>query len=161
MKISTRLLVLFALMIAVSRAQDPIKVEPTHYKLDFENDHVQVVYIYYGPHEKSKLHQHPQGVIVNLTDGHLRFSDATGKVQEVYSKRGEARWFPPFHHTVENLSDEAYSGVYIAVKEKESAQSSRPSQGDSDAEAVLLLKKYLLATSNPAAPSFPGNSDKH
>ena len=97
-------------------AQDPTKVEPTHYKLDFENAHVQVVHINYGPHEKSKLHSHPAGVVVNITDAHLRFTDENGKVQEVYSKAGEARWFPPFQHRVENLSDRAYEGVYVGVK---------------------------------------------
>jgi beta-alanine degradation protein BauB len=108
---------LLACLAAVSvLAQDPIKVEPTHYKLDFENAHVQVVHINYGPHEKSKLHSHPAGVIVNVTDAHLRFTDENGKVQEVYSKPGEARWFPPFQHRVENLSDRAYEGVYIGVK---------------------------------------------
>jgi beta-alanine degradation protein BauB len=114
---------LFACLAAVSVwAQDPIKVEPTHYKLDFENAHVQVVHINYGPHEKSKLHSHPAGVIVNITDAHLRFTDENGKVQEVYSKAGEARWFPPFQHRVENLSDRAYEGVYVAVKNPAPAQ---------------------------------------
>jgi hypothetical protein len=94
--------------------QDPMKVEPTHYKLDFENAHVQVVHANYGPHEKSKLHSHPAGVIVNISDAHLRFTDENGKVQEVYSKPGEARWFPPFQHRVENLSDRAYDG-FISV----------------------------------------------
>jgi beta-alanine degradation protein BauB len=109
--------VLFACLATGSvLAQDPIKVEPTHYKLDFENAHVQVVHIDYGPHEKSKLHSHPAGVVVNITDAHLRFTDENGKVQEVYSKAGEARWFPPFQHRVENLSDRAYEGVYVGVK---------------------------------------------
>jgi len=103
------------------RAQDPTKVEPTHYKLDFENEHVQVVHIHYGPHEKSSMHSHPAGVVVNITDAHLRFTDGSGKVQEVYSKQGEARWFPPLKHVVENLGDKSYEGVYIAVKNGRSA----------------------------------------
>jgi quercetin dioxygenase-like cupin family protein len=113
---------LFARLAAVSvLAQDPIKVEPTHYKLDFENAHVQVVHINYGPHEKSKLHSHPAGVVVNITGAHLRFTDENGKVQEVYSKVGEARWFPPFQHRVENLSDRTSEGVYVAVKNEATA----------------------------------------
>ncbi len=108
---------LFVCLAAVTvLAQDPTKVEPTHYKLDFENAHVQVVHINYGLDETSKLHSHPAGVVVNITDAHLRFTDENGKVQEVYSKAGEARWFPPFQHRVENLSDRAYEGVYVAVK---------------------------------------------
>ena len=106
------------LAFSVARAQDPTKVEPSHYKLDFENERVQVVYVHYGPHEKSVMHDHPKGVVVNITDAHLRFTDQTGKVQEVYGKRGEARWFPPFKHRVENLGDTAYTGIYIGVKGK-------------------------------------------
>src|SRR5277367_4811516 len=99
-------------------AQDPTKVEPKHYKLDFENEHVQVVSVHYGPHEKSEMHDHPGGVVVVVTGGHLRFTDANGKVHETYAKAGEARWFPPVKHKVENLGDEAYNAVYVAIKNK-------------------------------------------
>jgi hypothetical protein len=75
--------------------QDPTKVEPRHYHLDFENDRVQVVSVHYGPHEKSALHEHPGGVVVVLTEAHLRFTDENGKTREVYSKPGEARWYLP------------------------------------------------------------------
>jgi quercetin dioxygenase-like cupin family protein len=99
-------------------AQDPTKVEPKHYKLHFENDRVQVVDVHYGPHEKSEMHDHPAGVSVSVTGGHLRFTDQSGKATEVYAKPGEARWFPPHKHKVENLGDEPYNGVYIGIKGK-------------------------------------------
>ena len=41
--------------------QDPVKVDPKHYKLDFENSQVRVLRITYGPHEKSVMHEHPRG----------------------------------------------------------------------------------------------------
>ena len=102
----------------VAVAQDPTKVEPRHYKLHFENDRVQVVDVHYGPHEKSEMHEHPAGVSVALSDGHLRFTDPNGKVTEVYAKRGDARWFPPHKHEVENLGDESYNAVYVGIKGK-------------------------------------------
>jgi len=108
--------VLALLAFNLALAQDATKTEPRHYKLAFENDKVQVVYVQYGPHEKSRMHSHPQGVVVNITAAHLLFTDEDGKTHEVYSKPGEARWFPPFRHTVENLGDTAFSGVYIGVK---------------------------------------------
>ena len=37
-------------------AQDPMVVAPTHYKLAFEDDQVQMGNVHYGPHEKSKMH---------------------------------------------------------------------------------------------------------
>ena len=119
-----QLLAVFAVCLAANAAcaQDPTKVEPAHYKLDFENPQVQVVHIYYGPHEKSGLHSHAAGVVVSVTDAHLRFTDENGKVQEVFTKAGEARWFPPFQHRVQNLSAKAYEGVYITVKAAKPAQ---------------------------------------
>jgi quercetin dioxygenase-like cupin family protein len=112
------------LAVATVWAQEPTKVEPTHYRLDFENEHVQVISVHYGPHEKSALHGHPGGVVVSLTEAHLRFTDQNGKIQEVYSKPGEARWFPPFKHRVENLGDTPYNAVYIGMKGKNNFASS-------------------------------------
>ncbi len=99
-------------------AQDPTVVEPTHYKLAFENDKVQVVDIHYGPHEKSKMHDHPGGVVVYISEGHLKFTDQDGNVKEVYAKPGDARFFPPFKHKVENLDDKPFDAVYIGLKTK-------------------------------------------
>jgi quercetin dioxygenase-like cupin family protein len=106
---------------SVALAQDPTKTEPTHYKLAFENEFVQVVNVHYGPHEKSGIHAHPGGVVVILSAGHLKFTDENGKTQEVMAKPGESRWFPPFKHRVENLGDTSYSAVYIGIKNKKLA----------------------------------------
>ncbi len=127
--------------------QDPMKVEPTHYKLAFENDTVQVVNVHYGPHEKSSLHAHPGGVVVVLTEGHLRFTDEHGKTQEVYAKPGESRWFPPFKHQVENLGDTAYNAVYIGIKRHSSRQArldKTPSKMD-EATKNLVAEALLAA----------------
>ena len=128
--------------INVGLAQDPLKVESTHYKLAFENEHVQVIYIHYGPHEKSTLHHHPAGVVVNLTEGHLRFTDQNGTTQEVRAIHGEARWFPPVTHKVENLSNTAYDGVYIGVKGK-----TNTSAGLTPDETNKILLSVLQAQS--------------
>ena len=104
------------LAVGAGWTQDPTKVVPKHYKLDFENDRVQVVAVHYGPHEKSAMHEHPGGVVVVITGGHLKFTDENGKVKDVFAKPGEARWFAPFKHTVENVGDTAYNAVYVGVK---------------------------------------------
>src|SRR5215472_5871306 len=101
---------------SVALAQDPTLVEPGHYKLAFENEEVQVVDVHYGPHEKSKMHSHPGGVVVYITGGHLKFTDEHGSVKEVIAKPGEARFFPPFHHKVENLADKPFDAVYVGLK---------------------------------------------
>lgn len=138
------------LFCGVVLAQDPTKVEPSHYKLAFENEYVQVVNVHYGPHEKSSLHAHPGGVVVVLTAGHLRFTDENGKTTEVVAKPGDPRWFPPFKHKVENLGETSYNAVYIGIKNKklnnEAKLNGDPAELDEQtkklvAEALILAAK--------------------
>jgi len=134
---------------ALSFAQDPTKVAPSHYKVAFENASVQVVNVHYGPHEKSALHDHPGGVVVVITGGHLKFTDENGTVTEVFSKAGESRWFPPFRHKVENVGNTPYNAVYIGIKAKQlvsqygaGADSSSKSEAD---EVEKLIAESISA----------------
>jgi quercetin dioxygenase-like cupin family protein len=140
--------VFVCLILQVARAQDPTKVEPKHYKLRFENEWVQVVDVHYGPREKSGMHDHPGGVVVVITGGHLRFTDQNGKVTEVYAKPGESRWFPAFKHKVENLGDSSYSAVYIGIKAKSLAGKAGPeaAQPAWDADTAKILADHVLAS---------------
>ncbi len=142
---------LVCLATSFALGQDPTKVEPRHYKLDFENERVQVVSVHYGPHEKSVLHDHPGGVVVILTEAHLRFTDENGKVREIYSKPGEARWYPPFKHKVENLGDTSYDAVYIGVKGKlaTASKGSPDPTVASEEDVKKIVAEYLLATGKP------------
>ena len=115
-------LLAWSLMVGGARAQEATKVEPTHYKLAFENEQVQVVDIHYGPHEKSVMHSHPGGVVVYVTAAHLKFTDLDGNTKEIHAKPGEARFFPPFKHRVENLDDKSVDAVYVGLKLKPAAE---------------------------------------
>ena len=126
-------------------SQDPTKVEPQHYRLDFENDKVQVVSVHYGPHEKSGMHEHPGGVVVVLSQAHLRFTDENGKTREVYSKPGEARWYPPFHHKVENLGDTPYNAVYVGIKGMNASNTSRNPIDAMDAETQKIITQLVTS----------------
>jgi beta-alanine degradation protein BauB len=142
--------VFLCLAVHASLAQDPTKVEPKHYKLAFENEWVQVVNVHYGPHEMSAMHDHPGGVVVILTGGHLRFTDQNGKTQEVYANAGESRWFPPFKHEVENLGDTAYNAVYIGIRTKRAPgkpakAAPAGNQPAMDAQTEKILSHYILA----------------
>ena len=139
-----KILLIVGMVAGVAAAQEAFKVEPAHYKLGFENDQVQVVYVHYGPHEKSALHAHPGGVVVNVSGGHLRFTDADGKVREVYSKPGEARWFAPFKHMVENLGDRAYDAVYVGVKSKSTVSGHKRDSPALNAEMQAMVSSLLL-----------------
>ena len=71
-----------------AKAQDPVKVDPKHYKLEFANDQVRVLRITYGPHEKSVMHEHPGSVVVFLTDGQSKFTFPDGNTEDAPIKAG-------------------------------------------------------------------------
>jgi ABC-type branched-subunit amino acid transport system substrate-binding protein len=95
------------------------------------------------------MHEHPGGVVVILTAAHLRFTDENGKTREIFSKPGEARWYPPFHHKVENLGDTAYDAVYVGIKGLTTAKASKDSMGDMDEETRKIIAQYLPAAGKP------------
>lgn len=97
-------------------AEDPVKVDSTHYKVEFENNQVRVLRITYGPGEKSVMHEHPMSVGVHLTDYHVKFTFPDGKTDEVHGKAGEARSYPAGSHLPENLSDKPLELVLAELK---------------------------------------------
>ena len=103
---------------SVATAQDPIKVDAKHYKVEFENDRVRVLRITYGPHEKSVMHHHPASVAVFLTDGQSRFTMADGKTQDVPMKAGSVQWSEAGKHLPENVGDKPFELVLVELKTK-------------------------------------------
>jgi quercetin dioxygenase-like cupin family protein len=101
--------------------QDPVKVDPKHYKLEFENSQVRVLRITYGPHEKSVMHEHPAGVAVFLTDQNGKFTLADGKSEERNGKAGDARWISAEKHLPENLSEKPFELILVEVKTRRAA----------------------------------------
>ena len=107
-----------SLATTAARAQDPVKVDPKHYRVEFENDQVRVLRIQYGPGEKSPMHSHPDGVQVFLTDVHAKFTYPDGKSEEVTGKAGQAVWHPAFAHAPESLSDKPFELILVELKGK-------------------------------------------
>jgi hypothetical protein len=64
---------------SVTRAQDPVKVDPKHYTVVFENDAVRVLHIHYAMGEKSVMHSHPDSVAVFLEDQKAKMTHPDGK----------------------------------------------------------------------------------
>ena len=102
----------------VALAQDPVKVDGNHYKVEFENDQVRVLRVKVGPGEKSIMHQHPNAVAVFLTDVNGKFTFPDGTSQDVTSKAGDARWTPAITHMPENLGTQGFEVVLVELKSK-------------------------------------------
>lgn len=102
--------------------QDPVKVDPTLYKVEFENRRVRVLRIRYGPREQSVVHWHPASVGVHLTAAHAQFTLPGGKTAELRVGAGEVRSYPAGEHLPENLSDQPFELVFIEGKPQAAAK---------------------------------------
>lgn len=99
-------------------AQDAVKVDPKHYKVESENARVRVLRITYGPHEKSVMHSHPASVAIFLTDGQAKFTLPNGKTEERSWKAGQTMWLPAGKHLPENVGDKAMELILVESKTK-------------------------------------------
>jgi len=115
------LVVVFSVAAFTAKAQDPVKVAPKHYKVEFENAQVRVLRFTYGPHEKSPMHEHPANIVVYLTDVHTKFTLPDGKTEERHAKAGQVFWRAPWKHEVEQLGDKPVEGIQIELKAKPAA----------------------------------------
>src|SRR6266849_193499 len=106
---------------APAMAQDPVKVDAKHYKVEFENDQVRVLRITYGPHEKSVMHRHPANVAVFLTDGSVKFTLPDGKTISSDFKAGVAQYDGGGKHLPENVGDKPFELILVELKGKHAA----------------------------------------
>ena len=103
--------------------QDPVKVDGTHYKVEFENDRVRVLRVNYGPKEKSVMHGHPDSVVVALTDTQSKFTLAGGKSEDRAFKAGETLWTPAGNHMPENVGGKPMQVILVELKDGPAAGS--------------------------------------
>lgn len=112
---------IFLLSIRTASAQDAVKADPKHYKVELENDDVRVLRIHYEPGEKSVMHEHPKGVAVFLTDYQVKFTTPTGEEIPVSGKSGEAIWTDADKHLPENTGKKVLEVIQIEMKDKPAA----------------------------------------
>ncbi len=103
---------------APALAQDAVKVDPKHYKVEFENEHVRVLRITYGPGEKSVMHEHPTNVAIFLQDTKGRFTLPDGTKQDFDNKAGSTQFDPGGKHLPENTGTKAFELILVEIKGK-------------------------------------------
>lgn len=109
------------LTVFVLLAQSAFTAAPEHYTLEFENEYVRVVRVHYGPHEVSKLHEHPANpaVYVYTTDGgEMLFEHEQTTITRKPVVAGAIRFSGGAieKHTVTNLSGQASEYFRLELK---------------------------------------------
>ena len=98
-------------------ARDPLKLDPKHYTLDFENNQVRVARVRFPAHEGAVPHEHTLNrVSIFLTDGRVRITEANGTASVAEPKVFTAAWGGAADHTELNLEDTLFEGVLVELK---------------------------------------------
>jgi beta-alanine degradation protein BauB len=113
---------LFVMACAVpALAQDPVKVDPNHYKVEFENASVRVLRVKVGAGEKSVMHRHPNAVAIFQTNGRVKFTFPNGKTEERDIVAGTTLWTPAITHLPENIGSSEFEVVLVELKARRRA----------------------------------------
>jgi quercetin dioxygenase-like cupin family protein len=101
----------------ITTAMDPLKVDPKHYRLEFENDQVRVFRVHIGPHESTPMHEHQlHRIVVYLTDATVRVTGADGKVETSAHKAGDIVESGAARHGEQNLTGNAIETIVTELK---------------------------------------------
>ena len=98
-------------------AEDAVVVAPNHYKVEFENEKVRIIRITYAPGEEAAMHDHKNGVVVNLANYSVQFTNADGTTRPVEtSTAGTFQWAPADMHASKNIGTTRAEALYIELK---------------------------------------------
>jgi len=95
---------------------DAVRIDPPRYKVEFENDHVRVVRLGFGPREKGLMVEHPPRVLVTLTDVAVKLLFADGRTDERGAPAGVAAWLDGETLQTENANDQPLEVVLVEPK---------------------------------------------
>jgi quercetin dioxygenase-like cupin family protein len=154
-------LALSALAASTTVAQDPVKVDPAHHKVEMENADVRVLRITFGPGEKAPAHDHPNSVAVILTDSQNRLTSPGQKPTENPQKRGDVVLVTASKHEVENIGKSRSEVILIELKKPGSkaykGMSLDPVNGDPKHYSVVAENEHarVIRIRIPAGESSP------
>ena len=104
-------------LMSIATAQDAAKNCADMCKVVLENEHVRVLDYWVKPGGKIPMHSHPAAVTYYITGGKLRTTLPDGKVTEVETKPGEARWSDGVTHANENIGTADAHVIVVEMKQ--------------------------------------------
>ena len=100
-----------------SNAQDAVQMDPKHHKIEFENDHVRVLRINFGPGEISQMHQHPCALAIGISNSDLTFHLPDGSTKPAKLKHGQVIVAKPITHNPENKTQTPAEVILVELKD--------------------------------------------
>jgi hypothetical protein len=96
--------------------RDIVKLDPGHYRVEFENDKVRVVRAELKPDEISPMHDDPESLLICPVECHIRFTYPDRKLQDVHMAAGESRWVYDGTRSHKNLSNKPAILLFVETK---------------------------------------------
>lgn len=94
---------------------DPVVTNPEFYRLLWENDDVRVLEYRDVPGEETTPHDHPNSVLVALTDFQRQLTIGARR-QDVALAAGSAQWLPAQSHSGKNTGSTPTHSILIEIK---------------------------------------------
>jgi quercetin dioxygenase-like cupin family protein len=91
-----------------ARSDDPVTVDPDHYRVLLDNERVRVIDYHAAAGEKSPMHSHPNYVTYNFGGGTTTFTYPRGKPFVAKSKAGDVLWHKAETHAGQVGDTEAH-----------------------------------------------------
>jgi beta-alanine degradation protein BauB len=135
-------------------AQDPVKVDPSHYKVILENASVRVLRIDYAAGGKSPMHQHPDAIVVPLTASKVQFTMADGKSETQDLPAEGAIYTPAATHSPANVGTGRIDAILVEFKGAAPGKAVIPSAREGLSMKVLAEGPRGRATRTTADAKF-------
>ena len=135
-------------------AQDPVKVDSSHYKVLFENPSVRILKISYPVGGKSVMHQHPDAIVVPLGGSSVRFQTPDGKSTDENLPPESAMYSPAGTHLPINTGKTPVDAILVEFKTPSPGTATIPTSRESMTIKVLAEGPRAVAYRTTAAPAF-------
>ncbi len=135
-------------------AQDPVKVDPGHYKMVFENASVRVLKIHYPAGAKSPMHQHPDTIVIPLAAAKVRFTMPDGTSQDSDMTSEMALYTPAGTHSPANVGTGPIDALLVEFKSAVPGTATLPASRENMTIKVLAEGPRAVAYRTTAEPAF-------
>jgi quercetin dioxygenase-like cupin family protein len=139
---------------ALVLAQDPLTVDPTHYKVLIDNAAVRVLRASYTAGSKSVMHQHPDSMVVVLDGGKIKFTMPDGTSQDQDMAANSALYLPAGKHLPANTGTTATLAIVVEFKTAAPGKAALPSSRPGLTLTTLAEGPRATAYKSTTAPTF-------
>jgi quercetin dioxygenase-like cupin family protein len=135
-------------------AQDPVQVDPAHYKTVLDNASVRVLRGFLAAGAKSPMHQHPDSIVIALQDVRAKFTMPDGTTQDQRISAESAYYSPAGSHSTTNTASAGLNVLIAEFKGPKPGKATLPATRTGLDMKVLAEGPRAMAYRTTADPAF-------